>query len=680
MRFFIKHRLAPRTFCQYHNIPASLDIETSSIRTVDDAKFALMHDYEFNINGKLYNGRTTDDFERTIKDIQNDFNTSYNHKRLVIYVHNLSYEFQFLKHHLNLVPEDVFSVSKIRTIAKAITIEGIEFRCHYLLTGKSLDRVGKELKLTKLKDDYDYSLTRTPFTKREQIDKDYLAMDNIIVIENLKKLLKQYNICSIPMTKTGIVRRDVLTSVKKDDFYLKQINQLQVTLSEYYQLRDTYSGGITRANALYTNKIIKNVVGFDIKSSYIYSLIFKKYPMSTGIEIFPSSIDELKNYFTHNAVLTTMTLTNLSSKREIATMSKSKCEVIGYSIVDNGRLRYADKVIVPMNEVDFKNYSDYYDFEIVNIGRTYIYKKDYLPKPLILKILDYFNKKTSWDGVIELAEEYNFSKENLNSIYGMMVTTLLHANYTYDIDKGILQEDDINEIETIYDVNNNERRFTFYPWGVWCTSYSREHLLQLNTKLEDIGIKVIYGDTDSWYFQYQTKANKLINTINENIIEEIKAYSLERDIDIDLLAPKTRHGISTYLGTWEYDSYYKTFKTLGAKRYAGNKRQKDGSYKFVITVAGLSKNANDYIHSKGGLRFFNDNMVIPQEHSGRLIATYIDEPITTSVTDYKNNTYNINSLSSTHLEPSSYNLSINGEYKELLTRLNLEQSKKDNKK
>lgn len=75
-------------------------------------------------------------------------------------------------------------------------------------------------------------------------------------------------------------------------------------------------------------------------------------------------------------------------------------------------------------------------------------------------------------------------------------------------------------------------------------------------------------------------------------------------------------------------------KFLGAKRYIYQDAKGDH-----ITIAGLSKKAGcDYIFSqKEPFEFFNDEMYIPREHTGKLTHTYVDDEVSGFLIDYKGN-------------------------------------------
>ncbi|MFV3037545.1 hypothetical protein ACNI5A_30920, partial [Klebsiella pneumoniae] len=63
-------------------------------------------------------------------------------KRIIIYVHNLAYEFQFFREMLDW--EKVFSID-LRKPIYGVTKTGLEFRCSYLLSGYSLAKLGEQL-------------------------------------------------------------------------------------------------------------------------------------------------------------------------------------------------------------------------------------------------------------------------------------------------------------------------------------------------------------------------------------------------------------------------------------------------------------------------------------------------------------------------------------------------------
>lgn len=124
-----------RTKCEYLNIESAFDIETTSTIFAGE-KSAFMYVWMLGIGyGKeVFYGRTWEEFLDLCQLLGSYFELDEN-KRLITYVHNLGYEFQFMRKVFNW--EGVFSINERKPI-KALCDIGIEFRCSYILSGYSL--------------------------------------------------------------------------------------------------------------------------------------------------------------------------------------------------------------------------------------------------------------------------------------------------------------------------------------------------------------------------------------------------------------------------------------------------------------------------------------------------------------------------------------------------------------
>ena len=98
-----------------------------------------MYIWQLGICGINFTGRTWEQLLEALRAVKDALGISLQ-KRLVIYVHNLSYEFQWMRKWLSW--KQVFAIDS-RKVAYAVTEDGFEFRCSYILTGKSLEMVGK---------------------------------------------------------------------------------------------------------------------------------------------------------------------------------------------------------------------------------------------------------------------------------------------------------------------------------------------------------------------------------------------------------------------------------------------------------------------------------------------------------------------------------------------------------
>ena len=127
---------------EYYNIPCSFDTETSSFYE-NGEKRAIMYTWQFGIDGYVILGRTWSELDILFNKINNILLLDVEHRILICYVHNLGYEFQFMRKHLSW--NNVFCVDS-RTPVKAQSNNGILFKCSYLLSGCNLETVGNNLK------------------------------------------------------------------------------------------------------------------------------------------------------------------------------------------------------------------------------------------------------------------------------------------------------------------------------------------------------------------------------------------------------------------------------------------------------------------------------------------------------------------------------------------------------
>lgn len=196
------------------NSPAAFDIETSSFYD-HDVKCAITYEWTFGIGYikdgefrrlKTY-GRTWEQF-KLLLGVVKEILGIYDKRRLVVYVHNLPYEWQFMRKHFSWTK--VFFIDQRKPVY-AICDMGIEFRCSLKLSGKSLANTANDLlkyKAQKMVGDLDYSLIRTPNTPLTQTELGYCEADvEVILCYIQEKIEQEGDITRIPLTKTGYVRR-----------------------------------------------------------------------------------------------------------------------------------------------------------------------------------------------------------------------------------------------------------------------------------------------------------------------------------------------------------------------------------------------------------------------------------------------------------------------------------------
>ena len=656
----------------YYNLAMSFDIETSSfyedkngvIYTNDDyrklkhsvkaEKKAIMYIWQFAIEENVIIGRTWNDFLYFCKKLYDYLNLK--ERYIVVYVHNLSYEFQFICKWFNWV--DIFADSERKPI-KATTDSHFIFKCSYRLSGYSLEVLANNLKshnIKKMVGDLDYNLIRNSKTPISKEELKYCENDVLIVTSYIDEQINEFgNIEKIPLTQTGKVRRYVRKQCFQNKEYQYFIKELTIEKPEYLMLKNAFMGGFTHCNAMYTQKICHNVTSYDFTSSYPTVLISEKYPMSKGKEVFIKNENELLNLIKNYCVLVDLQFTNIkTSFMYEQIISYSKCRNVKNPLINNGRIVQADTLTISCTDVDFLNIKDFYKWDNMKIGLCYIYEKNYLPKEFIKTILHLYKSKTELKGVDGKEVEYLHSKELLNSLYGMCVTSIVHDTVNFNGAEWTTENGNLDE--ELKNYNTDKNRFLFYHWGVWCTAYARNNLY---TGIKECKDDYIYSDTDSIKIFNADKHKNYFEKYNEWIVQKLEKCLKYHNIPLDYISPKTIKGDIKTLGIWDFDGFYTDFKTLGAKRYIYRKDDK-----ISITVCGLSKKSGrEFIENQQKpFLFFNDGMFVDCEHTGKMTHTYIDKEIENVITDYLGNQAYYHEKSFIHLEKTDYLLSLSDMY------------------
>ena len=666
---------------QYYNVSCSFDIETSSWYDSDNKKTACMYIWMFAIADKyIITGRTWKEFIQLI-DMLNKYLSLSSNRRLVIYVHNLAYEFQFIRKYFKW--DEVFALD-IRKPIRAVS-GGLEFRCSYLLSGYSLSKLADNLvshNIKKMVGDLDYTLIRNSKTPLTEEELGYCYNDVLIVNAYIDEQKQQYgNITKIPMTNTGRVREYCRQHClptkdrKMYSLYRNLMEQLTLDDDEYAQLKRAFMGGFTHANAEYYGLVSHNVSSYDFTSSYPTQMIAKKYPMSKSKKVVITSKEQFNMLMNTYCCLFDIVYYNIRRKDNVPDdiISLSKCISIDNEVVNNGRVNSADRLLTTITDVDFRNIEKFYDYDKYDIMNFRYYKKSYLPKPFVECILKFYQDKTMLKGVEDKEVEYQNSKGMLNSCYGMIVTnpcrddsdytdTWLRAGIDLDSNEKVKDVDNISTKLSNY--NKNKKRFLFYPWGIWVTAYSREALFSGILECND---DYLYSDTDSVKITNREKHLEYFENYNNNIIEELKLALKHHKLSEDLITPKDIKGKEHPLGVWDYEGTYDRFKTLGAKRYLV---EKHGEYE--LTVSGLNKKmAVPYMLKKNKdiFELFAEGLYIDKDNTGKNTHTYIDEHKSGIVVDYLGNSASYDEMSSVHMEGAEYTMSISQDYTNFINRI-----------
>ena len=617
---------------QYIDAVTAFDIETTLIKKY---KQSVLYHWQFQIKNTTVTGRDWQSFKKFYDRLNKNISEGC---YMVVFVHNLSYEFQFLK---SIIPVDeVFAMDKRKILY--FRSGRLEFRCSYLLTNQSLSRFLKSMNVKDQKlTGFDYNKQRFPWTAMTTEEIHYCVNDVKGLTQALIKKMKldHDDLYTIPRTSTGYSRR---LSKQRLSKHIKWIRRILPDLEVFRALRDEFRGGDTHAHRFNSNILIKDVAlnSYDISSSYPAVMLSEEFPM----KFCPAEPKYLIQYINYGkACLFYIVFQNIRLKDQSfgdPYLSKSKCTNIINGVYDNGRILSASALRTCLNEIDFSIIYAEYDFDAYIVDQLWIADKKKLPEEFRTLLKETYEQKTALKGTGK-DYEYMLMKALFNAFYGMMVQNPCKPDFVYDPETGLIMED----FETSEELLIQEYQKTGwlpYQWGVWVTSYAR---LKLHKGIHCIPPEqFIYADTDS------------VKCIGDHAaaFEKLNQEYLNEELSA-LDAEGTRH----YIGIYEHDDEYKEFKTMGAKKYA----YIDMNDQLHITISGVNKKLG--AEELGRIENFREGFIFRKAGGTESIYNDVPEPSEITIQGHK-----MQITSNIAIMDSPYTLSLTEEYRRLLNFLN----------
>ena len=582
-----------------------------------------------------------------------------NIRRVICWIANQGFEFQFLRKRLKWQEEKFDFFSKEIRKPLLSTSGGIEFREALSISGGGLADLANNYCITKkLVGDLDYSIERNSHTVLTETELQYCYNDVIILAEFAEQMYDRYirKLKKVPLTSTGLLRSEVKDRFNKqpDAEQQRQLLQWMFPTKEQYEFWFEYlfRGGYVHTNVLYAGqKIEKLFWNYDITSSYPFQLNCRYYPMSKFQPVEFTTMEEFKHLLETKCVIFNACFRNIRQTTTHSIESYSKCiDVEGYEL-DNGRIRRADRLTVCLTEIDYCGiYEKFYKWD----GEPYIYDiyvadRGYLP-PYMLDVLNehYKNKdemkRRGWHKDPKHIADYTIEKQRVNAFYGMCVTRIQLTQIKYS--------NDWVKVKDKLDYNKEKKNQVLLPqWGIYCTCWARFQLLSTIYRIFQVcGNITAYGDTDSCKNLYHPLLQSVIDAVNAEIMEM-----------------KRRRGLTDKcfetLGTFDKEENYICAKFNGAKRYIAT--YEDGSVH--ATIAGLPKDAILKIKDDPYRAFSNVRMNITADLSGKLGSAYIDDEVSDIVAGEE-----MHEKSCIALFPMSFDMKIDKKYHNLMIQYMME--------
>lgn len=664
---------------KYSPMVASFDLESTNYKNL----FSFMYIWQFGLEDQVVYGRTWDEFREFLADLKEHLHINYNHK-LIVFDHGLRFDFGFF---MREVPIDGRIIAKSKhEIVMCTVFDCLEFRDSYSYSEKSLEAMGEELGLNKLK--YDYRKIRHSGTELTPDELAYCCRDcEILQLYYTKQSDLYRGVSKIPLTATLRVKRIMLEKMRltdsKSGLMMGMIRKRQLNpaspadLLVLQHLRIAFFGGFNYCNLVHKGELMHDVDDFDANSHYIAQILLHKFPKNRFEPLpLPERAEELikhsgiyKNkamlitfrYYDLEAILPDVAFLPIYNKNYI------ECELVDRKSMVTHKMMHMHTGIMTLTDVDFYLMSKYYKMR--NIKILQVLGSDYgvLPDYITSTCTDLYIKKSTAKAALKeikkerkpTAEEqaaYDLVKRQLNRVYGIFVQDPVKANYMYNgVSVVVDPTDKITTKRTQYSP-------VLYQWGVWVAAWARFELLTLFGALcqdtEADGTKyysnkILYCDTDS--IKGHDLNLSIIAQYNENVKKRVRKYAETKRIPFELLDG---------LGEFERE-HYDHFKAIGLKQYAYI--TPNGVFRYHISGLAQPKpdeegvercyfDKFDTLYEK--LEALDQDMIVEPEESGLLKQIFGGERDAEQITDYQGNTQSVKVRSYVLLVPRGFNCSM----------------------
>lgn len=530
------------------------DIETSTIET-DIGKQSFIYHWQ-TATGNSENNFILHNSGRTWESAVEFFEQlRYRKDVLLIYVHNLSYEFVMLYDYF--VPEIETGIFESDTKTKMFRLKKkhgykgfLEFRCTAKMSNMSLRKIGDLMGFPKLELNYD--VIRFPWSELTQDELEYNFRDVDIMIHYLKDQIKKLNEINtrqllttkgmydglithpkdLPITATGKVRRLMRRNFTERN--KKYIEYLDKPTDLLYLV---FRGAYVYSNYNAYGKLY-NVHHVDLTSAYIYTLLCKKYPIG--------NFRKSENY-TAECSYGMVRLSLELKPHHHPYIASDKVLASSDKVEQNGKIISATDLLYPATNVDIDLIALSYKITKFEVVEWYENEKvDYLPESVRKAILYWWTEKCTLSKNHPI---YGETKAGLNSNYGMAATREIVEKF--EAVERLIVKTGTDELKTVMP----------YQWALWVTAYARQLVYELLEFAGDAGLQC---DTDSVFFNADSSRTldimNYINTQNEYFRK--KSEKMEE-------SGKYQYIINgKILGTWDYEHKNVPFYPFGSKRYA----------------------------------------------------------------------------------------------------------------
>ena len=548
----------------------------------------------------------------------------------IIYVHNLSYDYMFLRKFLN--KEWGAPVKQLNTKphypVELVYGNGLILRDSLILAQRSIEKWGEDLKAEHRKavGKWDYDKIRHQSDELTEEELLYICNDVLCGVECLNATRRTIHKThrGMPYTATGIPRGELREKSRRyhaHEWCTENYEYWSYKIAERF-----YHGGYTHNNRNRKGDIMP-AKALDFSSSYPFALLVEKFPREKWCRMSGNPDPAwILSRASDEAFICRLNANHVRLKDHwfpMPPLQLSKMDLIYDGIADNGRIIEAGFISLWVNEISLEIFLQLYDYDDLELSDCMFAAKRYMPEWFTDYVYQLFCDKT------KLKEgdpvQYAIAKAKLNSIYGMCVQRVEKDQIEEDPDTGEYTVTHSESEEDFYREVKKQSTFLWYPVGCWVTSYAMRNLFRLGACARDPETGKLdpdawlYSDTDSCYFL----------DYDSEMVEEYNRQCRERLVARGF--PGVEHNGKTYwLGVAELDGEYQEFRAWHSKcyaaRYASDWPDPKEAGKLKITVAGVPKKTGASCLDDDISKFI-PGFIFSGERTGKLthIYHYVDE-------------------------------------------------------
>ena len=283
-------------FKDYATDYMTLDTETSHSNDED----SWVYQWAVKFQDQYIYGRTPSDLIRLFERLS-DYYGLTEKKKIICFIHNASYDIQYLKHFLKKYDPTLKMLAIDNHTILQVEVLGVKFLCSYKLSNMSLAKLSESYakKYIKAVGEIDYNIVR--YQDQELAAEDWYYMFSDVAslhdgIEGYIKAMGYKYAHECPITSTGFVRTACRKASFHDPNWRTQFELSALNLDDYLLCRQCFMGGVTIQSYQYSGRTVRSdkLRHKDFTSSYPARQMINYMPTGQAMKYTPKNLKDFK--------------------------------------------------------------------------------------------------------------------------------------------------------------------------------------------------------------------------------------------------------------------------------------------------------------------------------------------------------------------------------------------------